>query len=143
MSASAYDGLVEGIPSRLVWNLEPGAHWFHYTTPAAARAIYETGFYVVGDRGSRPGLYITTIQPGTLSSNDLLNALFDGTRDLGRTEAVVVLRKDAAPAFTRVRGRSAWRHAADPGAELDLRDSLVGWAAYDGSKWMYHPALFA
>jgi hypothetical protein len=39
-------------------------------------------------------------------------------------------------------GASSWRHAAPVNTELDLADQLVGWAAVEGSDWLYSRSLY-
>jgi hypothetical protein len=127
--------------SRLAWNQSPDQFWFHYTDRTAARAIVASLTYLVGDHHPKaPGLYVSDVQPGALSTRELLNALFDGTRDIERTQAAVVLT-DGAINFHRV-NRRAWWCPAPVGTELDLTTQLVGWAALEGGQWLYSPSLY-
>jgi hypothetical protein len=133
--------LVDLAASRLAWNRLEQDFWFHYTDRAAARAIAATRTYRVSERHPKaPGLYVTSLQPGSCNSAELLDALFDGTRDIERTQAVVVLA-DAPLKFTRT-DASVWCHQAPAGTELDLGDHLVGWAAKEGGKWLHSPTLY-
>jgi hypothetical protein len=128
-------------PADLAWNRSDKQFWFHYTTRAAARAIATGGIYEVGDRHPKaPGLYVSTLQPGAAGSEELLNALFDGTRDIERTHAAVVFA-DGPLMFERI-SEHAWRHSAPVGAELNLRDQIVGWAAIEQDIWLHSPSLY-
>lgn len=92
--------LIQRQPTELAWNQLPGPYFFHYTDRAAARAIMADKVYDVGERHPKsPGLYVTQSQPGELTDEALLNAIFDGMRDIERTQAVVVLT-DAPLQFT-------------------------------------------
>lgn len=127
--------------ANLAWNRSDQRLWFHYTTRAAARVIARTGIYKIGDRHPKtPGVYVTTLQPGAVGSEALLNALFDGTRDRERTQAAVVFA-DGLLMFERV-SEHAWRHSAPVGAELNLRDRIVGWAAIEQDIWLHSPSLY-
>ena len=133
--------LVDLAASRLAWNCLEQEFWFHYTDRAAARAIAGTRTYRVSERHPKaPGLYVTPLQPGSCSCAELLNALFDGTRDIERTQAVVVLADGPLP-LTRT-DASAWCHRAPAGTELDLSEHLVGWAAKEDGKWLHSPTLY-
>jgi hypothetical protein len=105
------------------WRLPPGA----YTRSATKHP-------------KAPGLYVTTAQPGALGSEELLNALFDGTRDIERTQATVVIA-DGAVTFERV-SEHAWRYSAPVNTELDLADQIVGWAVFERDTWMYSPGVY-
>jgi hypothetical protein len=126
---------------QLAWNRLDARFWFHYTTVYASRLIVGQGRYVVGGR-SRPGLYVSDLAPGALSDQDMLNALLDGTRELERVQAAVVLADDPALAFVR-EGRSAWVHAAPAGTRLDLADVVVGRAFQRDGLWRYDETLWA
>jgi len=128
-------------PADLAWNRSDDRFWFHYTTRAAALAIAIGGIYEVGDRHPKaPGVYVTSLQPGALSPEELLNALFDGTRDIDRTQAAVVFT-DGAFTFERV-SEHAWRYSTPVNAELDLADQILGWAAFEQETWSYSPGLY-
>jgi hypothetical protein len=125
----------------LAWNRSDERFWFHYTDRDAALAIATGGIYEVGDQHPKaPGLYVTTVQPGALGSEELLNALFDGTRDIERTQATVVIA-DGAVTFERV-SEHAWRYSAPVNTELDLADQIVGWAVFERDMWMYSPGVY-
>jgi hypothetical protein len=127
--------------SRLAWNQTRDNFWFHYTDRTAARAIVASRRYLVSDHHPKaPGLYVSDVQPGELSSVELLNALFDGTRDIERTQASVVLRTGPID-FHRVH-RRAWWCPAPVGSALDLSTQLVGWAAIEDGQWVYSPSLY-
>jgi hypothetical protein len=131
---------VLGEPAKLAWNQLPGPFFFHYTDRAAARAIVADRIYDVGARHPKaPGFYVTQSQPGELTGVQLLNAIFDGMRDIERTQAVVVLA-DGPLRFTRV-GARAWRHSAPAGTRLVLTSQIVGWAAIERGVWRYSPSL--
>lgn len=135
------DDLIRTEPARLVWNSTESDYWFHYTSPTAAEKIYETGAYVIGSR-SKAGLYVTNAQPGFLSEEQLLNNLFDGTRDMERTKGtLVLLRDDSQLRFERV-SKLGWWKAASPGDVIDLRPHVVGWCAIVGGEWAYHRGLY-
>jgi hypothetical protein len=128
-------------PADLAWNQSDEQFWFHYTNRAAALAIATGGIYEVGDRHPKaPGLYVTTLQPGALGPEELLNALFDGTREIERTQAAVVF--SGGPfTFERV-SEHAWRYSTPVNTELDLADQIVGWAAFEQESWMYSPGVY-
>jgi hypothetical protein len=133
--------LVRLAAGELAWNRLPGPFFFHYTDRTAARAIVATRAYDIGSRHPKtPGLYVTSYQPGQLTCEELLNAIFDGTRDIERTRAAVVMAADPLP-FKRVTP-SAWRHAAPVGTRLDLTEQLFGWAAIEEEEWCYSPSLY-
>lgn len=133
--------LIRLAPSGLAWNQLPGPFYFHYTERTAARAIAATRAYDVGDRHLKtPGLYVASCHPGALGAEELLNAIFDGTREIERTRAAVVLAEGPL-AFVRV-AAWAWYHAAATGTRLDLTEQLVGWAAIEGDQWFYSPSLY-
>lgn len=126
--------------SDLAWNRLPGPYWFHYTTRHAAEEIVRTVAYIVGERAS-PGLYVTHLMPGQLDDEQLLNALLDGTRQLERVQAAVVLHDD--PALPLVRdGPNAWVHPAPPNAEIELTDIVVGHAYKADGLWHYERSLW-
>ncbi len=128
-------------PADLAWNRSDERFWFHYSTRAAARAIATGGIYEVGDRHPKtPGLYVSTVQPGALGAEELLNALFDGTREIDRTQAAVVFA-DGALTFERV-SEHAWRYSAPVNTELDLTDQIVGWAVFEQDTWTYSPGMY-
>ena len=128
-------------PADLAWNRSDDQFWFHYTDRAAARAIATSGTYKVGERHPKtPGLYVTALQPGALGSEELLNALFDGTRDIERTRAAVVF-VEGALAFERV-SEHAWRYGAPVNTELNVRRQIVGWAAFEQDTWTYSPGVY-
>jgi hypothetical protein len=134
--------LIQRPSTGLAWNQLSGPYFFHYTDRAAARAIMADKVYDVGERHPKsPGLYVTQSQPGELSDEALLNAIFDGMRDIERTQAAVVLT-DAPLQFTRV-GEKEWCHSAPAGARLLLTSQIVGWAAIEGGLWRYSPSLYA
>jgi hypothetical protein len=140
-TATGAGELVALDPTDLAWNRSDQRFWFHYTDRSAARAIGTTGIYKIGDRHPKtPGLYVTTLQPGTVGSEALLNALFDGTRDRESTQAAVVFA-DGPLLFERI-SEHAWRHSAPVGAELNLRGQIVGWAAIEQETWMYSPSVY-
>jgi hypothetical protein len=87
-------------------------------------------------------LYVSDLAPGSLSDEDMLNALLDGTRELERVQAAVVLADDPALAFVR-EGRSAWVHVAPAGTSLDLEDIVVGRAFQGDGLWHYDETLWA
>ena len=90
-------------PADLAWNRSDERFWFHYSTRAAARAIATGGIYEVGDRHPKtPGLYVSAVHTGALGAEELLNALFDGTREIDRTQAAVFVFADGALTFERV-----------------------------------------
>jgi hypothetical protein len=133
--------LVDMPAANLAWNHLERDYWFHYTDRAAAQAIEATRTYRVSERHPKaPGLYVTSLQPGACSCEELLNELFDGTRDIERTQAVVVLA-DSPLKFTRT-DTSAWCYRAPAGTELDLSEQLVGWAAKEGGKWLHSRTLY-
>jgi hypothetical protein len=128
-------------PADLAWNRSDQRFWFHYTDRAAARVIATRGIYKIGDRHPKaPGLYVTTVQPGTLGSEELLNGLFDGTRDMDRTQAAVVFA-DGALTFERV-SEHAWRYSAPVNTEFNVRRQILGWAAFEQETWMYSPGVY-
>ncbi len=140
-TATGAGELVALDPAELAWNRSDQRFWFHYTDRGAARAITTTGMYKIGDRHPKsPGLYVTTLQPGAVGSEALLNALFDGTRDRERTQAAVVFA-DGPLMLERV-SEHAWRHSGPVGAELNLRDQIVGWAAIEQDIWLHSPSLY-
>jgi hypothetical protein len=126
---------------RLAWNRLDERFWFHYTTVFASAVIVAQARYIVGER-SRPGLYVSDLAPGSLSDQDMLNALLDGTRELERVQAAVVLADDPALPFVR-EGRSAWVHAVPAGTSLDLEDIVVGRAFQRDGLWHYDETLWA
>lgn len=139
--ASGAGELVVLDPADLAWNRSDARFWFHYTTRAAARAIATGAIYEVGDQHPKaPGLYVTTLQPGALGSDELLNALFDGTRDIDRTQAAVVFA-DRALTFERV-GEHAWRYSAPVNTQLNVRRQIVGWGALEQEAWVYSPGVY-
>ena len=76
--------------------------------PDAALAIFSAGIYEVGDRHPKtPGLYVTTAQPGALGPEELLNALFDGTRDIERVHRPLSCSSRSADVRARQRARMA------------------------------------
>jgi hypothetical protein len=128
-------------PADLAWNRSDQRFWFHYTARAAARAIATTGIYKTGDRHPKtPGVYVSTLQPGAVGAEELLNALFDGTRDIERTQAAVVFA-DGPLTFERV-GEHAWRYSTPVNTELDMADQIVGWAAFERDTWRYSPGVY-
>jgi len=140
-TANAASELVSLNPADLAWNRSDDRFWFHYTTRAAALAIATRGIYEVGDRHPKaPGVYVSTLQPGALGPEELLNALFDGTRDIERTQAAVVFA-DGALTFSRV-GEHAWRYSAPVNTELNVRRQIVGWGAFEQETWMYSPGVY-
>lgn len=140
-SATQNGELIQRQPTELAWNQLPGPFFFHYTDRAAARAIVADKSYDVSGRHPKsPGLYVTQCQPGELSGETLLNAIFDGMRDIERTQAVVVLTS-APLRFARI-GERAWCHSAPVGARLTLTSQIVGWAAIEGGLWWYSPSLY-
>jgi len=141
-TAAGVGELVALDPADLAWNRSDERFWFHYTTRAAARAIAIGGVYEVGERHPKaPGLYVTTVQPGALGPEELLNALFDGTREIERTQAAVVF-VDGALTFERV-SEHAWRYSAPVNTELDLADQIVGQAALEQQDtWTYSPGMY-
>jgi hypothetical protein len=107
-------------PADLAWNRSDEPFWFHYTTRAAARVIAIGGTYQIGDRHPKaPGLYVSTLQPGALGPEELLNTLFDGTREIERTQAAVIFA-DSALTFSRV-GKHTWAYSALANTELGVR----------------------
>jgi hypothetical protein len=140
-TASGVDELVALDPADLAWNRSDRRFWFHYTTRAAARAISRRGIYEVGDRHPKaPGVYVTTLQPGALSSEELLNALFDGTREIERTQAAVVFAAGALT-FERV-SEHAWRYSAPINTDLNVRRQIVGRAVLEQDTWIYSPGVY-
>jgi hypothetical protein len=135
------DDLIRAEPARLVWNPTEHSYWFHYTTPTVAEKVYETGVYIVGQR-SRPGLYVTTAQPGSLSEQQLLNRLFDGTRDVERTKGALVLLRDDSGFPLKRDSEYGWMRPATPGDEIDLRPHAVGWCAVVDGEWAFHRGLY-
>ncbi len=128
-------------PADLAWNRSDARFWFHYTDPDAALAIFSAGIYEIGDRHPKtPGLYVTTAQPGALRPEELLNALFDGTRDIERVQAAVVF-VDGPLTFERV-SEHAWRYSAPVNTELNVRRQVIGWAALEQERWMYSPGVY-
>ncbi len=134
--------LVDLSASSLAWNRLGQDFWFHCTDrAAAARAIAAARTYRVSERHPKaPGLYVTSLQPGSCSSAELLNALFDGTREIARTQAVVVLF--GGPLKFMRTGESAWCHRAPAGTELDLSEQFAGWGAKEDGRWLHSPALY-
>jgi hypothetical protein len=104
---------------RLAWNRLEGPYRFHYTTRFAAQMIVGSETYIVGARAA-PGLYVTDIMPGELTDTQLLNALLDGTRELERVQAAVVLHDDIALPLVQCGARS-YVHAAPPGERGRIR----------------------
>lgn len=140
-TTSADGELVALDPADLAWNRSDEQFWFHYTTRAAARAIARRGRYKVGESHPKaPGLYVTALQPGALASEELLNALFDGTRDLDRTQAAVVFAAGEL-SFERV-GEHTWRYAAPMNTELGVRRQIVGWGAFEQETWIFSPGVY-
>lgn len=137
------DDLADRPAKELIWNREPDVKvFFHYTDRTAARAIVGMRkFRVSGAHPRDPGLFVTLIQPGQMSSAQLLNSIFDGTRDSERTQATVALA-DRPLSFTRI-DEWAWHHEAPVGTVLSLRSQILGWAAYEGGRWMHSHSLFA
>ena len=128
-------------PADLAWNRSDERFWFHYTTRAAARAIATGGIYEVGEEHPKtPGLYVTPLQPGAPGSEELLNALFDGTRDIERTQAAVVF-VDGALTFERV-SEHAWSYSAPVNTELGVRRQIVGWGAFEQETWLYSSGVY-
>jgi hypothetical protein len=139
------DPLADLPASRLAWNSTNLQFYFHYTTRVAAQIIRHTARYEVSRRHARSGMYVTDLAPGSRSSIQLLNVLCDGTRDVERTQAVVVIARDGPIAFDRPKGMTApnaWYHAADPGTVLDLRLQVAGWGAKEAGVWRLSRALF-
>jgi hypothetical protein len=140
-TATGAGELVALDPADLAWNRSDEQFWFHYTDRGAALAIATTGIYKIGDRHPKtPGMYVTQLQPGAVGSQELLDALFDGTRDIERTQAAVVLA-DGPLTFSRVSER-AWRYSAPVGTELDLGEQIVGWAANERGTWLHSPSVY-
>jgi hypothetical protein len=140
-TTSADGELVALDPADLAWNRSDEQFWFHYTTRAAARAIATRGRYKVGDNHPKaPGVYVSTLQPGALGSEELLNALFDGTRDIDRTQAAVVFAAGEL-SFERV-GEHTWRYAAPMNTELGVRRQIVGWGAFEQETWIYSSGVY-
>ncbi len=139
--ASVAGELVVLDPADLAWNRSDTRFWFHYTDPDAALAIATGGVYEVGEHHPKaPGLYVSTLQPGALGPEELLNALFDGTRDIDRTQAAGVFA-DGALTFERV-SEHAWRYSAPMNTELNVRRQIVGWTAIEQETWMYSPGVY-
>ena len=139
--ASVADEFVALDPADLAWNRSDERFWFHYTDRDSARAIARRGIYEVGERHPRAsGLYVTALQPGALGSEELLNALFDGTRDIDRTQAAVVFANGEL-SFERV-GEHAWRYSAPVNTELNVRRQIVGWGALEQETWIYSPGVY-
>lgn len=133
--------LIDLPAAHLAWNRSERDFWFHYTERSAARAIAATRSYKVSERHRKaPGLYVTPLHPGACSCAELLNQLFDGTRDIERTQAAIVLA-DGPLEFVR-KDASVWCHSVPGGTELDLRAQLVGWAAKEDGKWLYSGTLY-
>lgn len=104
---------------RLVWELGARVK-FHYTEPGhAARILSEQLFRVPPEPASQGhGLYVTTVQPGSMPDDNLLDLLFARGRPKMAVEGVVVLRDDAF-SWRRYAHRS-YVHNASPGEVLDL-----------------------
>ncbi len=132
-----------GIPlAKLAWNRpDMGPYWFHYTTrPAAARIVQEQVYRVLGAR-TPAGLYVTSIHPGQLDDEELLNRIFDGTREIERVQAAVVLHDDPALPLNRI-GGSAWVYQAPQGTDIPLDGIVVGGAFKQGGLWHYDRSLW-
>jgi hypothetical protein len=93
-----------------------------------------------GRHPKAPGLYVTALQPGALGPEELLNALFDGTREIERVQAAVVFA-DGTLTFERV-SEHAWRYSAPVNTKLNVRRQIVGWAALEQETWMYSPGVY-
>ncbi len=125
---------------RLAWNRLEGPYRFHYTTRFAAQMIVGSETYIVGARAA-PGLYVTDIMPGELTDTQLLNALLDGTRELERVQAAVVLHDDIALPLVQ-NGARSYVHAAPPGEKLALDGIVVGYAYKQDGLWHYEKSLW-
>ena len=87
---------------RYAWEAS-GVHvWFHYTNADVARQINREQRFVVSPRAHQrhgTGLFVTTIQPGEMSVEDLLKRLFAMQRSPDNVEAVIVLSRDHTRSF--------------------------------------------
>ena len=92
-------------------------------------------------RRKPPGLYVTDIPPGALEDDDLLSALFDGTRETERVQAAVVLADDDSLRLDKV-GQSAWVHEAPKDSAISLVGIVVGFAWQTDGIWHYSPSLW-
>ena len=128
--------------AKLAWNRSgTGPYWFHYTTPAAARQIADEQIYRVLGARKPPGLYLTSVQPGQLDDEALLNKIFDGTRDIERVQGAIVLHDDAALPLDRV-AEAAWIHEAARGTDIPLDGIVVGHAFKQNGRWHYDRSLW-
>lgn len=127
--------------SRLAWNRSDAPFWFHYTTRTAAEAITLEEEYLVLVARKPSGLYVTDVQPGALEDDELLRALFDGTREVERVQAAAVLADDSALQLKKV-GRNAWVHEAPKGSSVSLEGIAVGFAWQEDSVWHYSRSLW-
>jgi hypothetical protein len=116
---------------------------FHYTQPDHAELILEEQAYRVAARAGRAGhgLYVTTVQPGSLPDDKLLDLLFARGRDALFVHGVVVLRYDAFP-WRRYAHRK-YVHEVPPGTDLDLSLVLVGAGTRRRGTWLWSPGIYA
>lgn len=124
-----------------VW--ERGARvMFHYTQPDFAELILDEQVYRVASHEGREGhgLYVTTVAPGTMPDDKLLDLLFAG-RDPLFVAGVVVLRHDAFPWRSYDRRRYVYEMPAR--AVLDLSLVLVGVGTRRRGTWLWSAGVFA
>src|SRR6185437_1393834 len=108
----------------------------------AARILSEQLFRVPLEPASEGhGLYATTVQPGSMSDDKLLDLLFARGRPKLAVEGVVVLRDDAF-SWRRYAHRS-YVYNASPGEVLDLSLALIGIGIRRQGNWLWSDGVYS
>jgi hypothetical protein len=132
---------------RYAWEVS-GVHvWFHYTNADIARQIDREQRFVVSSRPHQrygTGLFVTTIQPGEMSEEDLLKHLFAMQRSPDNVEAVIVLLRDAQVLPVKAAGSRQYVHPALAAAEIDISLIYLGYGYREDTRegWMFSRGIY-
>jgi hypothetical protein len=134
-----------------VWESATNLCWFHYTRSGLAQTIYHEAVAIVSSeqhQGSGPGFYVTSLQPGAATEEELGKYLFALQRPPEAATGVVVLRRDPNLFPAKSYGRHKWvcdvgkgEGWAREGDTLDLTLILLGYGIRVGPDWLFSKGL--
>jgi hypothetical protein len=91
--------------------------------------------------GRDTGFFLTNLEPGRVSTADLLRRLWSDQFGEEQVRGVVVVRRqvDVLP-VTRI-ALGEWLHQAEPGSVIDLTEVLVGYGVRLRDDWLWSDGL--